>query len=70
MKAGKIFKGLRKRNNLTQATLAKLVGITPNHLALLERGERPFTIPMLRKFCDILGVSFTVHIGSEWASDL
>lgn len=65
MTAGEIFRHLRKKNNLTQKTVGKLIGISTNHVACLERDEREWTIPMLKKFCDFYGVSFVINIGLE-----
>lgn len=65
MTAGEIFRHLRKKNNLTQKTVGKLIGISTNHVACLERDERTWTIPMIKQFCDIFGVSFTMCIGLE-----
>ena len=47
MKATELKK-LRKVLGLTQAGLAKAVGVTPNAIALAERGERGISEPLAR----------------------
>lgn len=39
---------LRKMMGLTQAGLARAVGVTPNAIALAERGERGISEPLSR----------------------
>jgi transcriptional regulator with XRE-family HTH domain len=39
---------IRKRLKLTQAQFAERIGIAPNSLARLERGERAITEPLAR----------------------
>ena len=39
---------LRARQHLTQAALARLLGLTPNALARLERGDRGISEPLAR----------------------
>ena len=47
MKATELHR-LRKLLGLTQAGLAKAVGVTPNAIALAERGERGISEPLAR----------------------
>jgi transcriptional regulator with XRE-family HTH domain len=45
---GKELAKLRKKLGLTQAQLAERIGIAPNSLARLERGERKIAEPIAR----------------------
>ena len=47
MKATELYR-LRKVLGMTQAELAKAVGVTPNGIALAERGERGISEPLAR----------------------
>lgn len=44
---GEAVKSVRKLRGLTQAQLAKAIGAAPNSVAVLERGERAFSLKML-----------------------
>jgi len=50
---------LRKVLGLTQAGLAKAVGVTPNAIALAERGERGISEPLAR----LVKMLVQVHTG-------
>jgi len=58
MKARELHK-LRKVLGLTQAGLAKAVGVTSNAIALAERGERGIGEPMAR----LVKMLVRVHAG-------
>lgn len=58
MKATELHK-LRKVLGLTQAGLAKAVGVTPNGIALAERGERGISEPLAR----LVKLLVKVHTG-------
>jgi transcriptional regulator with XRE-family HTH domain len=58
MKATELYK-LRKVLGLTQAGLAKAVGVTSNAIALAERGERGIGEPMAR----LVKLLVRVHTG-------
>ena len=45
---GKLVREVRQRHRLTQAQLGALMGIAPNHIAMIERGERPVTDQFMR----------------------
>ena len=53
------FHRLRKVLELTQAGLAKAVGVTPNAIALAERGERGISEPLAR----LVKILAKVHTG-------
>ena len=46
--------------NLTQAQLARMAGMTKNHLSALERGIALARPEKLLEFSDILGVDFAI----------
>ena len=58
MKAAELHK-LRKVLGMTQAELAKAVGVTPNSIAIAERGERGIGEPLAR----LIKMLVQVHIG-------
>jgi len=58
MKAGELHR-YRKVLGMTQAELAKAVGVTPNGIALAERGERGISEPLAR----LVKMLVQVHTG-------
>lgn len=44
---GEAVKSIRRRRGLTQSQLAKAMGVASNTVAILERGERSFSLRML-----------------------
>jgi transcriptional regulator with XRE-family HTH domain len=58
MKATELYR-FRKVLGLTQAGLAKVVGVTPNAIALAERGERGISEPLAR----LVKMLVQVHTG-------
>ena len=53
--AGPALRRLRKRDGLTQAAMAAMLGISPSYLNLIERNQRPlsaritlFRLPSMR----------------------
>jgi transcriptional regulator with XRE-family HTH domain len=58
MKSVELHK-FRKVLGLTQAELAKAVGVTPNAIALAERGERGISEPLAR----LVKMLVQVHTG-------
>lgn len=58
MKATELHR-LRKVLGLTQAGLAEAVGVTPNAIALAERGERGISEPLAR----LIKMLVQVHTG-------
>ena len=58
MKATELYR-LRKVLGMTQAELAKAVGVTPNGIALAERGERGISEPLAR----LVKMLVQVHTG-------
>lgn len=56
---GKRIKEIRKRKNFTQEELAWKVGVSPNFIGLIERGEKRPSIETLFKIIDALGISIS-----------
>ena len=59
--ARKIFAGprlrrLRRERSLTQARMAEELAVSPSYLNLMERNQRPITVPVLLRLADIYGV--------------
>jgi transcriptional regulator with XRE-family HTH domain len=52
---GKTLRRLRRASRLTQAELAKQLGVTPNTVARWERGEVAISDPMARLISLTLG---------------
>ena len=58
---GKILKKRRKQLGLTQKELARLVGISTEHLKRVENGKRFASFKVLKSICKTLGLTF--HAG-------
>ncbi|WP_158807450.1 short-chain fatty acyl-CoA regulator family protein [Beijerinckia sp. L45] len=54
--AGPRLKRLRRERNLTQARMAEELAVSPSYLNLMERNQRPITVPVLIRLADIYGV--------------
>jgi transcriptional regulator with XRE-family HTH domain len=52
-----VFKAVRGRAGLTQASLAERVGESQSFISKCERGERRIDVIELRTFCSVFGVS-------------
>lgn len=55
MTLGQSIRYMRQTRGLTQADLAKRLGISPCYLSLIEGDHREATIPLLRNMADQLG---------------
>jgi len=54
---GKRVEEIRKQMNLTKEKLAKEIGITPQYLGIVEKGESALAYDKLKKLCEISGNS-------------
>ena len=54
---GANIRAARMRADLTQETMAEMIGVTPQHLSGLERGLVGTSVPTLMKICTELNVS-------------
>lgn len=53
---GKKLKEARKKKHMTQAEVAKKVGLNTNYYAVIERGEVTTSIENIEKICKALGI--------------
>lgn len=54
--AGPRLKRLRRERGLTQARMAEELTVSPSYLNLMERNQRPITLPVLARLTDAYGV--------------
>lgn len=54
--AGPRLKRLRRERGLTQARMAEELAVSPSYLNLMERNQRPITVPVLARLTDIYGI--------------
>ena len=74
----KVFMGvrlqrLREERRMTQAALAKSLGISPSYLNQMERNQRPLTVPILLRIGTVLGVDpqiFSEHDSASLVADV
>lgn len=68
---GDAIRTIRKCRGMTQVDLAKMVGMEPNSVAMLERGERGYNVENLNAFAIALRVptSCLTVLGSEEPTD-
>jgi XRE family transcriptional regulator, fatty acid utilization regulator len=53
---GTRLRGLRESRSMTQAQLARVLGISPSYLNQIEHGSRPLTVPVLLRVTEVFGV--------------
>ncbi|MCL2615956.1 MAG: helix-turn-helix transcriptional regulator [Dehalococcoidia bacterium] len=56
---GPVLRNLRLERNWTQAELGEKLGVTPQHVSMLESGKKFPSLQMLFLVADALGVSLT-----------
>lgn len=56
-KIGRMVKRYRHWNDLTQAQLAELIGVSTSFVGHIERGSRKLSVDTLCAICRVLGVS-------------
>jgi transcriptional regulator with XRE-family HTH domain len=54
---GEVARAARERLGLTQAQVAKQVGLVPGVYGRIERGDMMPSVPSLRRICLVLGLS-------------
>ncbi len=54
--AGPRLKRLRRERGLTQARMAGELSVSPSYLNLMERNQRPITLPVLARLTDVYGI--------------
>lgn len=65
------LKKVREDKNITQASLAKLLGISPGQMGNIEsyKQEHKFTLAQILKICDLLEISIEEIIIPEKGKD-
>lgn len=56
------LRGARKRENLTQQALAKLVGINQTHISEMENRKRPIGKEMAKRLAIFLNVDYRIFL--------
>ena len=59
---GKILRGLRTRENITQAQLAQKSGLKPHHISEMEHGKRSIGKDVARRLAKLFNVSYKVFL--------
>lgn len=60
MTLGEAIAEMRKQRGLTQADVARSVGVSPTHISLIENGKREPSLSLLKRMGSTLGVSLPV----------
>ena len=60
---GSRIQALRKEKSVTQAAMAKLLGVTPNHYQKIEYGKVNIQVSTLRTLADYFEVSTDYLLG-------
>jgi XRE family transcriptional regulator, fatty acid utilization regulator len=71
--AGARIRQLRRDRGLTQAALARVLGLSPSYVTQLERDQRPLTVPVLLKIGETFGVDpdfFSAEDGARLTAEL
>uniref|UniRef100_UPI000AD08C6D helix-turn-helix transcriptional regulator n=1 Tax=Streptomyces luteocolor TaxID=285500 RepID=UPI000AD08C6D len=71
--AGARLRRLREERRMTQAALARLLGISPSYLNQMEHDSRPLTVPVLLRLTEAFGVDaafFSERDTSRLVADL
>lgn len=55
---GKILRGLRTREDLTQVQLAEKLGLRPHHISEMEHGKRVIGKAMAKRLAKALNASY------------
>ena len=61
----KVFKNLRKDNNLTQSELAKKLGVATSTVGMYERAQREPDFETLEKIAAFFGVNMNTLLGNN-----
>ena len=55
---GRILRGLRVREDMTQKCLAEKAGLRPHHISEMEHGKRPIGKETARRLAGVLGADY------------
>jgi len=69
MDMGKLINMLRKVNGLTQARLAKELGVTRAYLSQVENGHKEPSLVLLRKIAEFFEIPLAVLVADENETD-
>lgn len=64
------LKELRELNNITQETLAQKIGVTRQHIGMIENNITKPSIPVAKKIAKTLGFDWTLFYQDEEADDV
>ncbi|WP_233104137.1 helix-turn-helix domain-containing protein [Haliangium ochraceum] len=73
MRLGARVRALRRRENLRQAQLAKMLEISPSYLNLIEHDKRPLSAPLLLKLAKLFEIDladFAAETDAQLEADL
>ena len=59
---GTALKGLRAREDMTQAEMADRLKIPQSHLSDMERGKRPITLSMAKRIEETFGMGYKAFL--------
>lgn len=59
---GRLLRGLRYREDLTQAEFARKLGVKQHHISEMERDIRPISKAMAHKIDETFGISYKVFL--------
>ncbi len=63
--AGERIRRLREQRRISQAALARGIGLSPSYLSQIECDQRPLPRPVMRRLAEHLGVQVTLFENSE-----
>lgn len=61
-KPGLALRGVRLREEMTQAALAKILGIRQHHVSEMEHGSRPIGKDMAKRLAEVLNIGYRVFL--------
>ncbi|OGQ90774.1 MAG: hypothetical protein A2289_02710 [Deltaproteobacteria bacterium RIFOXYA12_FULL_58_15] len=61
-RAGTVLRGLRSRDELTQAKLAKKLGVTQGDVSAMENGHRSIGKSMARRLAEVFRADYRVFL--------
>jgi transcriptional regulator with XRE-family HTH domain len=56
------LRGLRGREDLTQAEFAERIGVSQNAISEMESGKRPISTKMAKRFGEVFNISYKVFL--------
>lgn len=57
---GRVLRGFRSREDMTQAALAEKAGLKPHHISEMENGKRSIGKDVAKRLADALGMDYRV----------